>query len=285
MIKMKKIVGIFIFCIVLFIYIHIYYQLKTSNDKEIYILEKPDKRKLEEVANLRQPFSFPYGAIPAFENKFIGHDVNIRTAEHPKDDEEMYLPLSFSDARELLSKDSRYITENNTDLPIYSNVEMLHTYLKPPLLWKTNIDYWSGSEKTHTPLRHFLNFRNYFYVLDGEVKITFIRPISNIPKISDYDYLEFRADINPWTEDIQDAMEIVAKKGDVVFVPAYWWNSIQYGKSSSVVVLQYQTYSNAIAIFPHLVRHFLQQQNIKHRTLKKMELVIPEEKKEDEPAK
>ena len=36
----------------LFIYIHIYYQFKTSNDREIYTLEEPKKDRLEEIANL-----------------------------------------------------------------------------------------------------------------------------------------------------------------------------------------------------------------------------------------
>ena len=277
---MRVIVGIFIFCIVLFIYIHVYYQLKTSNDKEIYILDKPNKKRLEEVANLRQPFSFKYDTTPPT-LEFPGEQLNIRTTDHPKEDEEMYLPLPYIDAKKLLSKESKYITENNIDLPIYNHVKDMDEYLAPSLLMKKKIDYWSGSAKTHTPLRHFINFRNYVYVVDGEIKIKLIKPTADLEKISDYDYLEFRTHTNPWTEEIPDAMEIVAKKGDIVFIPAYWWNSVQYGASSKAVFFQYQTYTNAIAVSPHLVRHFLQQQNIKHRTLKKMELVIPEEKPEE----
>lgn len=274
---MRVIVGIFIFCIVLFIYIHVYYQLKTSNDKEIYILDKPNKKRLEEVANIRQPFSFKYDTnAPVLE--FPGEHLNIRTTDDPKEDEEMYLPLSFADAKTLLSKESKYITENNTDLPLYNHVKEIDEYLRPSLLMKSKIDYWSGSMNTRTPLRHFIHFRNYLYVLDGEIKIKLIKPIADLEKILDYDYLEFRTHTNPWMEEIPDAMEIVAKKGDMVFIPAYWWNSVQYGASSKAVFFQYQTYTSAIAVSPHLVRHFLQQQNIKHRTLKKMELVIPEEK-------
>jgi len=277
---MRVIIGIFIFCIVLFIYIHVYYQLKTSNDREIYILDKPNKKRLEEVANIRQPFSFKYDAnTPPIE--FPGEHLNIRTTDHPKEDEEMYLPLPFPEAKKLLSKESKYITEHNADLPLYNHVKEVDEYLCPSLLMKVNIDFWSGSPNTHTPLRHFIHFRNYLYVLDGVIKIKLIKPTADLEIISDYDYLEFRTHTNPWTEEIPDAMEIVAKKGDVVFIPAYWWNSVQYGKLSSVVVFQYQTYTNAIAVSPHLVRHFLQQQNIKHRTLKKMELVIPEEKPEE----
>ena len=44
-----KTIAIIIFCITLFLYLHIYYQLKTSNDLEIYEIENPSKEKLEEI--------------------------------------------------------------------------------------------------------------------------------------------------------------------------------------------------------------------------------------------
>ena len=44
-----------IFCIVLFLYIHIYFQLKTSDDLEIYEIEQASKDKVEEICDLRQP--------------------------------------------------------------------------------------------------------------------------------------------------------------------------------------------------------------------------------------
>jgi len=37
--------GIFIFCIVLFLYLHIIFHLKTSNDLEVYTIESPSKDK------------------------------------------------------------------------------------------------------------------------------------------------------------------------------------------------------------------------------------------------
>jgi hypothetical protein len=36
------------------------YQLKTSNDLELFELDTPSKIKLEEVCDLRQPLLFPY---------------------------------------------------------------------------------------------------------------------------------------------------------------------------------------------------------------------------------
>ena len=51
---MKYLIGILIFCLVLFFYLHIYFHLKTSNDLEVYTIERPSKEKLEEICDLRQ---------------------------------------------------------------------------------------------------------------------------------------------------------------------------------------------------------------------------------------
>ena len=40
---MNIIIKTLVFCIVLFIYLHIFFQLKTSNDLEIYEIEQPSK--------------------------------------------------------------------------------------------------------------------------------------------------------------------------------------------------------------------------------------------------
>ena len=57
---MNYFIAIFIFCVVLFLYLHIYYHLKTSNDLEVYTIERPSKNKLEEICDLRQPVVFEF---------------------------------------------------------------------------------------------------------------------------------------------------------------------------------------------------------------------------------
>ena len=57
---MKIILGIIIFSFVLFLYLHLQYHLKTSNDLEVYTIERPSKNKLEEICDLRQPVVFEF---------------------------------------------------------------------------------------------------------------------------------------------------------------------------------------------------------------------------------
>ena len=49
-----------IFLIILTIYLHINYQLKKSNELEIYNIDFISKEQLEEISKLRQPFVFDY---------------------------------------------------------------------------------------------------------------------------------------------------------------------------------------------------------------------------------
>ena len=49
---LKLFIGFFIFCIVLFIYLHIQFHLKTSNDLEVFELDQASKDKLDEICDL-----------------------------------------------------------------------------------------------------------------------------------------------------------------------------------------------------------------------------------------
>ena len=57
---MEIIIGFFIFCIVLFIYLHIQFHLKTSEDLEMYEVDQPSKERLEEIFDVRQPVLFDF---------------------------------------------------------------------------------------------------------------------------------------------------------------------------------------------------------------------------------
>ena len=57
---MHLIYIVLVFCIVLFLYLHVYFHLKTSDDLEIYEIENPSKDKLEEICDLRQPVLFQF---------------------------------------------------------------------------------------------------------------------------------------------------------------------------------------------------------------------------------
>ena len=60
------------------------------------------------------------------------------------------------------------------------------------------------------------------------------------------------------------------KKGQILFIPAYWWYSIEFGENASIASFKYKTYMNMVAISPHIIMNLLQSQNVKRNNLKKM---------------
>ena len=103
---MKYLITIFIFCIVLFLYLHIQYHLKTSSDLEIYTIEQPSKDKLEEICDLRQPVIIDFRIDNIIENcnlsvlddNYGAFDIKIRDVKNKDDNSELHLPFLFKEA-------------------------------------------------------------------------------------------------------------------------------------------------------------------------------------------
>jgi hypothetical protein len=133
---------------------------------------------------------------------------------------------------------------------------------------------------TTTPLRYEVNYRNYFLVTQGRVKILLIPPKDTryLYPINDYDILEFRTPVNPWKvqSEYQDdfdkikTLEVELFQGMAMFIPAYWWYSIQFiVHETSVCSFKYRTHMNTISIAPQLFMNVLQNMNTKRDTLEK----------------
>ena len=121
---MKIIINLLVFCIVLFLYLHIYFHIKTSDDLEIYEIDKPSKEKLEEICDLRQPVIFDYNnkIIDIFKQSNIldiygAFDIKIRNVKNPDYETDIYLPLVFNKALDIIKNDTKqtYFVENNID--------------------------------------------------------------------------------------------------------------------------------------------------------------------------
>ena len=121
---MKYLLEIGLFIIVLFLYLHIYYHLKVSNDLEVYSIQQPSKDKLEEVCNLRQPLYFDMVNedilqtcnLSYIDENYNPFDVKIRD-NTSEDKDNLYLPVSLEEAIKLFKNDDngKYITEKNQD--------------------------------------------------------------------------------------------------------------------------------------------------------------------------
>ena len=121
---MKIIIAFFIFCLVLFIYLHIQFHLKTSEDLEMYEVEQPSKDKLEEICDIRQPvlFDFDCEKIMESSNKsfisdnYSAFEVKIRNVRDNDPNIELYVPLPLYAAIKLFDVRPRTLSQGFTVL-------------------------------------------------------------------------------------------------------------------------------------------------------------------------
>ena len=291
--QMNIIYAVLVFFIVLFFYLHVFFHLKTSNDLEIYEIDAPSKDKLEEICDLRQPVLFKYNNARIFEScqraaivdTYGAFDIKIRNVKQSSADNaiNLYVPLAFSNALKVIREDSenKYVVENNSDFLEETGLVKSYRYndafLRPHMVSQCNYDFIFGAEGTQTPFRYDLNYRNYILVTEGSVKVKLSQPKSSkyLYQEKDYENLEFSSPINPWQVqphykadfDKIKCLDILLTPGQILYIPAYWWYSLEFGAEASACTFKYKTYMNTIAILPQLVMKLLQTQNVKLNTV------------------
>jgi hypothetical protein len=292
------IVSIFVFCIVLFLYLHIHFHLKRSNDLEVYEMDQPSKQRLEEVCDIRQPTTFQYFneqfinqlSYQNIHNSYRAFDINIRDTKNREkgieNDFVVYIPVALKIAHEVLNNDTemKYISENNSDFidetGLIKTFQLNDEFLRPYMVSKCSYDILLAAVNTITPLRYDLNYRNYFTVTQGSIRIMLIPPkdARYLYLYKDYDIFEFRSPVNPWKVQAEyrddfdkiKTLEVDLHQGMTMFIPAYWWYSIKFIESETCVCsFKYRTYMNTIAIIPELVMSTLQNINTKRDTIEK----------------
>lgn len=315
---MQTVIAIFIFCIVLFLYLHIYFHLRTSDDLEVYEIYQPSKDKLEEICDLRQPVVFEYDRVSSssggggvggafmddigfnvIKQNYGAFDVKIKNLKDASAESEQYMPLTLNATHEIMKADtgSQFISEKNADfLEETGVVKQFHyndDFLRPPLVSNCDYDYMFASEGAETAMQYNVNYRNYFLLVSGRAKIILIPPKSSkyLYARTDYEAFEFVSPVSPWNVqhmykadyDKIKTLEVVLTPGKIVFIPAYWWYSIKFYDGATICAFKYRTYMNTVAILPHLFLHFLQRQNVKRATAKRFDTTSAESSAHDKP--
>lgn len=290
---MKIIIGFLIFCIVLFVYLHIQFHIKKSNDLEVYEIAEVSKEKLEEICDLRQPVVFDFDnqkIIDTTNKKYIvenynAFEIKIRNVKENDANNDLYLPLLLRASEKLFDEDKNasYYSENNTEFLKESgaikNFTYNDQYLRPYMVSNMNYDLLLGSDNTCTPFRYEINYRNYFLCSEGSVTIKLAPPqnLKYLYPCNDYENYEFRSLIDPWcvqqkyVADFEKVkcMDVVLEKGKTIFIPAFWWYSIKFTKDSILSSFKYRTYMNNLAITPYIGMYILQMTNIHKKISKK----------------
>jgi hypothetical protein len=294
---LKIIIGFFIFCLVLFIYLHIQFHLKTSHDLEMYEIDQPSKEKLEEICDLRQPVLFDFDNEKIVEttnksnisNNYSAFEIKIRNTKENDINSELYIPLALHASVKLFDEDKKsiYYSENNKDFleetGVVKNFKYNDEFLRPYMVSNCNYDIMMGSTETFTPFRYEINYRNFYLLTQGSAQIKMAPPHCSkyLYTIYDYENFEFRSPINPWKPqanyvadfDKIKCLEFTLNPGKTLFIPAYWWYSIKFSNSNtSISCFHYRTYINNLSITPYIALHALQLQNIKRDVVKKVSI-------------
>jgi hypothetical protein len=294
---MNIVIATLVFCIVLFIYIHIYFHIKTSDDLEIYEIEQPSKDKLEEICDIRQPVVFDFYNerlnstcnLNTIHENYGVFDVKVRNLLNNDDAAEHYIPITLNSAIELFKNDNdkKYVIEKNADFLEETGLIKCYMYndafLRPYMVSSCNYDLLSGTNGTTSLFKYDINYRNFYLVTQGNIKVKMAPPKSSryLYPITDYENFEFSSPVNPWHVQMQykadfdkiKCLEINLKPGSMLFIPAFWWYSFEFNNNASVCSFKYRTYMNTIANGHHFFMSFLQGQNVKRNMVKHLDLI------------
>jgi len=284
-----------LFLLVLFFYIHITAQYKKSEDLDIYEADYDSHSGLQQICDIRQPFLFEFRSVNSdfFERmnwvsvtSVCGsYDIRIKEiADYFSKDELAvdYVLLPWTQGTTLIRDTAtQYFTENNHDFVedagLFRVFSQTDSFLKPEWTCITRYDVMTGAKTTGTPLRYHTETRRFLSVQSGRilVKMTPWKSTKYLYVNEDFENYEFWSPINVWNPqkkylhemDKLRFIEFDVAAGTVLYIPPYWFYSIQYAEDETLVCgFSYHTCMNVLANLPNWGRYYLQQSNIETKT-------------------
>ena len=279
-------------------------QFKKSEDLEIYEMDFSNNSHLQEVCDIRQPVLFQFRQIhPKFFQdfspntivKYGSYDVKIKDAHdyYNKDEHTITehnqvdaVALSMHSTMKLFENDNaaHFFSENNEDFldesGLLRNIQSMDDFLKPTFNVNTKYDLMFGSRNAVTPLRYHTNYRQFICVTSGKIRIKMTpwKSSKYLHPIKDYENYEFRSPIHPinplaqYVNNFEKTkfLEFDVLEGYILYIPPYWWYSIQYTSENNTFVcgVSYNTIMNCVSNLPDLGLYWLQQQNITKKITK-----------------
>lgn len=174
------------------------------------------------------------------------------------------VPLPLHSARQLLHVDAEknYFTEYNqffiqeTDLE--PTLKKLDVYLQPQFTLYKRYDIMTGSNMVSLPMRSHTYTRKYIVVAKGNIKVKMTYWKSWKYLYKSHDPTECRAMVDVWDtqpqykDDIERIkfLEFDVFTNHILYVPPYWWYSIQY-QDSDTQLIEYN-YGTAMNRFAHI---------------------------------
>lgn len=282
---MEFIYALAIFILVLILYSQIMFQLKKGDDMEIYELDYTSNKELNESANLKQPFLFLFSNIDTYfkmtplstlVQEHGNFDIILKeTADYHSNSPTKYsrTPLTLGAASTLMQSDSegKYYSAHNANFimetGMFKQYKQMDAILQTPMCVSSNYDVLVGSHGATTPLAYHTNERRFLYVVGGKLTVKMTPWRSNKYMVLDKD---FTSPLNVWNPQPQyesgflkmKFLDFVVHPGHVLYVPPFWFYSLQFEKDNRDIVVHqfdYGSVMNVIANLPHLVKQVYQR--------------------------
>ena len=292
--------SLILFFVILFTYIHLQHQLKTGEDLEVYEYEYISAAGLQEIAQYKQPVLFSLLLPSLRDNPHLDpiHVKDIREYFKPNTTSVDSIALSQTSGRGLIDTDSRslfYSDRNQTSIAKSEKwmkwFQTMDPFLQPPFTIYREYDVLYGSQNAHTITMFHRESHSYLYLPEEtnpspiRVKMTPWSSRTFLDHESDYTYYEFWSKTSLFDKnDRIRCLDFIVKPGYVLYIPPYWFYSLEYqNKTSEVCMAKYTTGANLLANANHICKYWLQQQNIQEKWWKPLK--AEEEEKEEEEVK
>ena len=287
-------INLFILLTVLFLYIHINFNTKTSNYLEIYEINNPSKEYLEDICDKRQPTLIKnqnVDSIAIYDLKYLNDNYNSFELNICNTKNDNNIRLLFSNSINLFNNDisCRYISLNNgyfiKDTTLEKTLSTVDMFYRPINTIYKEYDVILGSKDAYTKMKSALFSRNYLMLVSGSVELSLTPPryTTYLHTSIDYSNLEYISNIDlydPSKGNVNNINKVkilktILKPGDIFFIPSYWYYSLKILENDTLMYnFKYRTLMYNISILPKLLISILQKNNTHHIFTKVLDVKI-----------
>lgn len=288
---MSLLINILVFFIVLIFYLQLAEQHKKNNDLEVYQLDHIERKDMQDYCRLKLPIVINYNNVnPDFVDRINKQDVftSLRYLQIKNEDDfykeipdNSYVEMDVQNANILFetSSEEPYYTEKNDDAiqacPLQKVFKSNDFMLKPDMNIVSEYDIMFGKHQSHTPFRYHTQQRKFICCHEGAVSIKMSAWESSdlLNATHDYECYDFRSPIRVWNPQPQwianvkqmETLDIVLEKGCMLYVPSFWWYSIEFQRDSLISSCQYSSFMNCVYNLPSWILHYIQETSMEDR--------------------
>jgi len=231
---MNFIIQIIIFLIIVFIYLHIKFQLKVNNNLEVYEIDYETNEKLQRVCDIKQPVIFNVKNIGFIDTPTEITDEQSKLEINVKDNtDESEVKMSYNAAIVLIDNNTKYYSNNNSDFIVKSGLNTEYKkndkLLCPSLIIDREYDYIVGNKNSFINTQFHTADRQYIYVKKGCIKL--IMGLSS-------EVVENSIEKETLTVDLFE--------GNIISIPSYWYYKIVFEEKSEIMSYTYRSLINII---------------------------------------